>query len=87
MTTFRLGRLLATPGALSALTPDTLLTIIQRHARRDWGYLCDGDLAGNEDALLDGSQFLSAYALQDATVWVITEADRIATTVLLPEKY
>lgn len=87
MTTFRLGRLLATPGALDILSPDTLLDILQRHATGDWGELCDDDRAANDAALLDGSRLLSAYTVEGERIWIITEADRSATTVLLPEEY
>ena len=87
MTTLRLGRLLATPGAVNTLTPDTFLGILQRHASGDWGELCDDDRASNEAALLDGSRLLSAYPVEDERIWVITEADRSATTVLLSEEY
>ncbi|MFN7915709.1 MAG: hypothetical protein U0Q55_10255 [Vicinamibacterales bacterium] len=87
MTTFRLGRLLATPGALCALNPDDLLAILERHAIGDWGDLCDEDKAANDAALKQGSRLLSAYCLDGEKVWVITEADRSATTVLLPEEY
>lgn len=81
MTTSRLGRLLATPGANNALTPDALLDVPQRHATGDWGDLCDEDRAANDAALFDCSRLLSACALQDVKV------DRGATTVLLPEEY
>jgi hypothetical protein len=87
MTNVRLGHVVATPAALTALTPDGLLTIIQRHAHGDWGELCDGDRAANEAALLDESRLPSADALHDVKVWVITEANRSATTVMLPEAY
>jgi len=60
MPTFRLGRLLTTPGALSAITPDDLLALIQRHARCDWGELGDEDRAANDTAHIDGSGLLSA---------------------------
>ncbi len=85
--TFRLGRLLATPGALNALTPDDLVAILERHACGDWGDLCAEDKDANDAALQHGSRLLSAYRLDREKVWVITEADRSATTVLLPEEY
>lgn len=87
MTTFRLGRLLATPGALHVTTPDTLITILQRHATGDFGELCAENLAANQRALLDGSRLLSAYTVEGERIWIITEADRSATTVLLPKEY
>jgi hypothetical protein len=84
---FALGQLLATPAALEALTSDDLLIIIQRHAVGDWGELCEEDIAANQRALLDGSRILSGYTVAGERLWVITEADRSATTVLLPEEY
>jgi hypothetical protein len=84
---FPLGRLVATPGALAALDPAQLLTVIGRHAAGDWGDLDREDRAANDAALRHGTRLLSAYALDGARVWIITEADRSATTVLLPEEY
>src|SRR6185369_7743340 len=54
------GQVMATPGALSALNPDDLLTIVERHASGDWGERCQEDVAANEAALHDGSRLLSA---------------------------
>jgi hypothetical protein len=87
MQRFPLGRMVATPGALEALDPAQLLAIIRRHAAGDWGDLDAEDCAANAAALRHGTRLLSAYALLGARVWVITEADRSATTVLLPEEY
>jgi len=87
---FPLGRTVATPGALDALglagvAPQSLL---DRHARGDWGELDEEDRRANGRALSGGARLLSAYALPDGIrVWVITEADRSATTLLLPEEY
>ena len=87
---FSLGRLLATPGALRAMQdagvhPSQLL---KRHAHGDWGDLHEDDLRANELALRRGMRLLSAYAFETgARVWVITEADRSATTILTPEEY
>ena len=88
---FSLGTMLATPGALDALrkSKESPQTFIQRHASGDWGEeLCSEDRQLNEQALLDGDRLLSAYKTAlGSKLWVITEADRSATTVLLPEEY
>jgi len=87
---FELGQLVATPGALAALEesgeqPGTFLT---RHAAGDWGDLSEDDQRENEFSLLHGFRLLSAYTLRTGTrIWVISEADRSATTILLPEEY
>ena len=87
---FPYGRAVATPGALAALSlagiaPEALL---DRHVRGDWGELCEEDRQMNAEALSTGGRLLSAYALPDGTrVWIITEADRSATTLLLPHEY
>ncbi|MDB5326003.1 MAG: type restriction-modification system methyltransferase subunit [Phycisphaerales bacterium] len=92
---FALGRLVATPAALSALAKakTSSLPLVARHAAGDWGDLDDHDKAANDDALLSGARLLSAYTLENRTkVWVITEAvgddgQRASTCVLLPEDY
>jgi hypothetical protein len=88
--TFALGRLFATPGAIRAmvLAGDDLFTYLARHARGDWGDVDADDWCANDQALLGGTRLLSAYSLRDRTrFWIITEGDRSATTVLLPEEY
>jgi len=87
---FSLGRTVATPGALKALehAGETPLPYLARHAAGDWGELDEDDKAENESAVDDGLRILSAYRLADHTrIWVITEADRSVTTILLPEEY
>jgi phosphoserine phosphatase len=87
---FPLGRLLSTPGALAALAEanENPLTYIIRHAAGDWGDLSREDLLANAQSLKDGTRLLSAYHLKDGTkIWIITEADRSATTILLPGEY
>ena len=87
---FALGQLLATPGALEAFarTGDDPMDYLVRHVRRDWGTVDAEDWHANDQALIEGTRLLSAYRLNDGTkVWIITEADRSATTVLLPEEY
>jgi hypothetical protein len=87
---FALGQLVATPGALAAAqqSGDNLACFIRRHVRGDWGELCPEDVQENEFSLQNGLRLLSAYRLKDNTkIWVITEADRSVTTMLLPEEY
>jgi hypothetical protein len=87
---FPLGQLLTTPGALESAkqSGDDLLALIRRHMQGDWGDLCADDVLENEFSLQNGLRLLSAYRLRNGTkIWVITEADRSATTVLLPEEY
>ena len=87
---FALGRLLATLGALSALWEAGVspLALLKRHAHGDWGDLHEDDQRANELALRQGTRLLSAYALATGErVWIITEADRSATTLLTPEEY
>lgn len=87
---FNLGRTLITPGALDALKDAevTALPYLQRHASGDWGDVCQEDKDENELSLGEGFRLLSAYFLPDLTkIWIITEADRSATTILLPDEY
>ncbi len=84
-----LGRVLATPGALNLLSEmgKDPFGYIARHATGDWGDLCAFDLRQNEIALRDGYRVLSSYEVPTGRVWIITEADRSVTTILLPEEY
>ena len=87
---FCLGRLVATPGALEALqeSEETALPFLRRHAQGDWGEVCKEDRRANDRALVDGDRVLSAYRTAQGTrLWVITEADRSSTCVLLPKEY
>jgi hypothetical protein len=87
---FSLGRVVATPGATEALKEAGVeaATYLQRHAFGDWGDLCTDDLVENELSLEQGFRLLSAYHLPDLVkIWIITEADRSVTTILLPEEY
>jgi hypothetical protein len=87
---FSLGQVVATPGALQALDearqdPRELLT---RHVTGDWGDLDEEDKQENEFSVNRRLRIFSAYKLSTGSkVWVITEADRSATTVLLPSEY
>lgn len=87
---FCLGRIVATRGALVACQNHSVspLELLRRHAAEDWGALCIEDLRANSQAIITGERLLSAYRLSpQERIWVITEADRSATTLLLPEEY
>jgi hypothetical protein len=88
--TFPLGQLVATPGAAEAFARNKQepTEFLRRHWRGDWGELDAEDGAENEYARTHDLRLLSAYTLKDGTrIWIITEADRSATTILLPEEY
>ncbi len=85
---FELGQVVATPGALETLPPEDVMTALARHAAGDWGEVEKADWAENERSLREGFWLMSVYRdRNDVKFWVITEADRSATTVLLPEEY
>jgi len=87
---FPLGQVVVTMGAFEAckVVGQHIPTLIARHNRGDWGVLDDDDKALNDEAVADGSRVLSAYDLSDGTkIYIITEADRSSTTVLLPDEY
>ena len=87
---FPLGQILATPGALEALerTGQLIFKFTASHASGVWGDLCEHDAQANDDALDNGGRIFSVYHLVDGTkVWVVTEAYRRATTVLLSSEY
>lgn len=87
---FELGETVATPGALEKLEKANVspLRLLGRHQLGDWGDLCQDDRQENELSLKEGFRLLSVYKLETgAKIWVITEADRSVTTLLLPEEY
>jgi len=80
----------ATPGALAAFeeSGEEPTPYLQRHCGGDWGEVNEHDRLENETSLQHGFRILSAYKLRrTVTIWIITEADRSSTTVLLPEEY
>ena len=85
---FPLGEIVITATALKTIPPADVQRALARHARGDWGDLCHDDRRDNELSLKYGYRLLSAYCAADGTkFWIITEADRSVTTVLLPEDY
>jgi len=87
---FPSGRLVATPGALALLEQTDKLPVefLSRHLRGDWGDLDEEDKTENELSLKYGLRLLSSYQVSESEkLWVITEADRSVTTLLLPAEY
>jgi hypothetical protein len=85
---FALGQTVITQNASDVLDPEYVKLCLARHARGDWGDLGQADLRSNQIALAEGLRLLSAYNDRAGTrFWIITEADRSATTVLLPDDY
>ncbi len=89
ITRFSLGLVTATPGALQLLEKSKagVLPLLARHQSGDWGEVDPEDWKSNEVALEQGWRLFSAYELAGSKLWVITEADRSTTTILLPEEY
>ncbi len=86
---FSLGQIVATPCAMTLLERASVnaLTLIMRHVTGDWGVVPDEDRAANDEAVRTGARVLSSYCVGDDTIWIITEADRSVTTVLMPSDY
>ena len=86
---FSLGRTVQTPYAKEELhrLNYSPLDLLRRHMSGDWGDLDTDDLDANEDALHTDARIFSVYIIQGVKFWVITEADRSSTTILLPSEY
>lgn len=85
---FPFGRTIITRNALDRLTNEDVRRALIRHGAGDWGDVCAADRQENEVSLREGFRLLSVYRSQSGLkFWVITEADRSATTVLMPEDY
>ncbi|MBT9523414.1 MAG: hypothetical protein IV101_21265 [Dechloromonas sp.] len=87
---FPLGQIQASPGALDLLDRAEVNAedLLLRHQQGDWGCVSTDDAEANIHAIIDGSRILSSYELLNTErLWIITEADRSTTTLLLPEEY
>ena len=87
---FPLGQIVATPGALEWLSRHSLspMTFIERHVSGDGGCLCPEDVLENQRAVKNGSRVFSSYEIAGGErLWVVSEADRSVTTLLLPSEY
>jgi hypothetical protein len=90
VTRFALGQTFITPGAEEAIqiAGQTELEFLRSHMSCDWGELSEDDLKENEFSLKEGFRLLSAYqTCKGQKLWIITEADRSSTTILLPSEY
>lgn len=84
----KIEKTVITPDALERIGTACVMRALLRHSRGDWGEVDEHDRQANEAALKDGTRLLSVYRTADGMkFWVITEADRSATTILLPEEY
>ncbi len=87
---FALGQVVATPGALELLESAGKAPshFISKHQSGDWGDdLCEESKELNDKSIQDGSRLISAYTVGNDKIWVISEADRSSTTLLLPSEY
>ena len=85
---FALGQTVITPNALEQLTDADVLGALARHVAGNWGDVVEEDRQANEQALIEGARLFSVYhSGSGVKFWVITEWDRSATTVLMPEDY
>jgi hypothetical protein len=87
---FPLGRVVATPGALAVLEKAEQLSaeFLDRHVNGDWGEVPEADKQENELSVEQGFRILSAYTTSAGDkLWILTEADRSATILMLPEEY
>ena len=84
---FPLGQVVITASAHARLSEDVFMASLRRHASGDWGNVCKDDRLENELSLERGFRLLSVYEDQSELFWIITEADRSVTTILMPEDY
>jgi len=87
---FSLGRVVGTPGAIDELDHAAIsaMSVLALHQTGYWGDMDEEDKAANNAAVKNGNRIMSAYTLTTGvTIWVITEADRASTTILLPREY
>jgi hypothetical protein len=91
---FNLGRIVATPGALASIREARLRECLYLHQHGDWGSVCEEDARENDLSVAKGFRILSCYAMDpempavdDNRLWILTEADRSVTAVLLPSEY
>ena len=88
MAKFPSGQIVITPAALNTLSQTDVQTALVRHLRGDWGDVDEHDRKENDVSLQRDFRLLSVYHAANGTkFWIITEADRSVTTILLPSDY
>lgn len=85
---FPLGKICLTAGVKEEVNLIDQIAALKKHHNGDWGNVCSEDWESNDEALKEGFRLLSSYTSSNGIkFWIITEADRSATTFLLPEEY
>lgn len=85
---FESGQIVATKSVLEFVNNEEIQKALMKHLNGDWGNVVLEDAEANEEALLNGARIFSKYMDRRGTpFWIITEADRSSTTVLLPADY
>lgn len=85
---FEVGQLGMTPGVQELIPMKEVEIALGRHAFGDWGNICGEDKSQNEWALKNEARLMSVYESESGEAfWIITEADRSSTTILLPSEY
>jgi hypothetical protein len=88
---FKLGKVVATPGALRAIEENgvDMWSLLNRHVNGDWGCIPEEDARENQISVENGYRVMSSFPLNDRgdKLWIITEADRSSTCLLLPDEY
>ena len=84
---FSLGQVVITTNAMERLDPAIVSECLGRHASGDWGEICKADARENELSLQEGYRLMSVYRSGEEPFWIVTEADRSVTTVLMPDDY
>lgn len=84
-----MGRLVGTPGVIAFCDEHSInvISLVRRHLRGDWGDLDAWDKSANDKAINSGARIISMYQFPQGKIWIITEADRSSTCVLLPSEY
>jgi hypothetical protein len=84
---FRLGQIVITANAAQHIDTVAVNDALHRHEAGDWGDICPEDACENEHSLKEGFRLLSVYGKGERKFWIITEADRSVTTILMPDDY
>lgn len=84
---FKMGEMLVTKGIYKSITLENIFALIRRFSQKDWGELSEDDIEMNQIALANGDRLFGRYTVNEFVIYIITEADRSCTTVLLSDEY